>query len=354
LPTRAITRTPSASSSAAVLSIGSPILKRNHLVAEGLTVIQDNYRISFDITVFNHLSTWGSIFHFTNQINGNCCKFGWRVPALYFYPNSARFYWIAGTPRNGDELVVAKDSNLDLNREYHVDLKVVNGVAYLFIDGILANRNGQGQKLTGVGPTQTNVYLYMSDGFYGPAPNAAVKNFEMFEDDTVWIVKQDSPILSHNNLVPAGLNNVIQDNYRISFDITVFGTVTYWGSIFHFTNRGSCCSFGDRVPALFFYRNSTRFYWIAGNPRGTNELVLEHKDSGLDLNREYHVDLKVVNGVAYMFIDGNLVNRNGAGQRLSSVGSTQTNVKLYFSDNDHTVPNATIKNFGMFEDATVW
>jgi len=72
----------------------------------------------------------------------------------------------------------------------------------------------------------------------------------------------------------------------------------------------------------------------------------------MNTNQEYHVDLKVVNGRAYQFIDGNCVN--GAGQQLRSVGPTQTDVKLYMADPWYAVANAEVKNFGMYEDATVW
>merc|ERR1712070_816289 len=144
-------------------------------VASGLDVIQDNYRISFDITVFGTVGNWGSIFHFTR--GGDCCGFGQRVPALWFWPGNTRFYWIAGNPSNGDEWV-RNDFYMELDREYHVDLKVVNGVAYQYIDQVLVNTGGNGQTLSSVGPTQTGVTLYMSDPYYS-VPNARVENFLM-------------------------------------------------------------------------------------------------------------------------------------------------------------------------------
>jgi len=161
-----------------------------------------------------------------------------------------------------------------------------------------------------------------------------------------------SPKLSKGNLVAEGLT-VIQDNYRISFDITVFGTINYYANIFHFTKGGNCCYFGQRIPALFLFPDSTKFYWIAGNPSEPGFEWVKN-DFNMTLNQEHHVDLKVVNGIAYLYIDRNLVNENGAGQKLTSVGPTQTNVKLFMSNEWHLVPNAEVKNFGMYADATVW
>jgi len=76
-------------------------------------------------------------------------------------------------------------------------------------------------------------------------------------------------------------------------------------------------------------------------------------DFYMELNREYHVDLKVVNGVAYQVIDGTVVNRGNAGQTLRGVGATQENVKLYMSDPWYSVPNAQVTNFAMVEDSTL-
>lgn len=191
-PSKSVPPPPSATSSPTVststspapadlVGVANPNLSSGHVVADGLTVIQNNYRISFDITIFGTVGNWGSIFHFTRTFN-NCCSFGDRVPALWFFPGQSRFYWIAGNPGNGDEWV-SNDFHLDFNRAYHVDLKVVDGVAYQFIDGTCVN--GAGQILSAVGPTQENVKLYMSDPWYS-VPNAEVTNFVMVEDSTVW------------------------------------------------------------------------------------------------------------------------------------------------------------------------
>jgi hypothetical protein len=43
---------------------------------------------------------WGSIFHFS-ATGGNCCEYGDRVPAVWFYPDSHRLHIVHGG--SGDE-----------------------------------------------------------------------------------------------------------------------------------------------------------------------------------------------------------------------------------------------------------
>lgn len=62
-----------------------------------IVYMPENARISFQITpdsgVVSSASSssggWGSIFHFS-ATGGNCCEYGDRVPAVWFYPDSHR------------------------------------------------------------------------------------------------------------------------------------------------------------------------------------------------------------------------------------------------------------------------
>lgn len=59
-------------------------------------------RIQFDLTPDPGVSeSWGSIFHFTATGN-NCCDYGDRVPAVWFYPASHRLHIVHGGGTDGD------------------------------------------------------------------------------------------------------------------------------------------------------------------------------------------------------------------------------------------------------------
>jgi len=151
--------------------------------------------------------------------------------------------------------------------------------------------------------------------------------------------------IGRNRLVAEDLT-VIQDNYRISFDLRLSTLSRDTANIFHFTTGGFCCAFGTSVPALFVNRLNLR--WIAGNPSWPQQ------DLAFNLGKQYvwyHIDLKVVNGTAYVYVDKALrINP----LHLASVGATQSDVKLYMGSGAKPAANGQIKNFGMYEDATVW
>jgi hypothetical protein len=57
-----------------------------------IVYMPENARISFEIIPDREVvgnSGWGSIFHFS-ATGGNCCEYGDRVPAVWFYPDSHR------------------------------------------------------------------------------------------------------------------------------------------------------------------------------------------------------------------------------------------------------------------------
>lgn len=70
-----------------------PAGQRQRLQQNGhhdIVFMPENARISFEITPDQQTAaSWGSIFHFS-ATGGNCCEYGDRVPAVWFYPASHR------------------------------------------------------------------------------------------------------------------------------------------------------------------------------------------------------------------------------------------------------------------------
>lgn len=62
-----------------------------------------DYDLSFKINVKGIVTTnWGSIIHFTKS-GRDCCGFGDRGPAIWFYPNSLKLYIILGDSSQGGD-----------------------------------------------------------------------------------------------------------------------------------------------------------------------------------------------------------------------------------------------------------
>lgn len=60
-----------------------------------------NYILQFDITPKGVRGNWGSIIHFTRDGN-NCCSFGQRMPAIWFFPGNLRFHIRMGDTYDGN------------------------------------------------------------------------------------------------------------------------------------------------------------------------------------------------------------------------------------------------------------
>ena len=64
----------------------------------------------------------------------------------------------------------------------------------------------------------------------------------------------------------------LPNDYSLSFEITPSSGLTYgWSNILHLTARGDCCSYGDRIPAIWFFSYSRRLYLIDGHSRHGND-----------------------------------------------------------------------------------
>ena len=59
-----------------------------------------DYILSFDIVPNGTVGDWASILHFTN--GDNCCNFGQRSPAIWFWPGTTELYVVIGNSAFGD------------------------------------------------------------------------------------------------------------------------------------------------------------------------------------------------------------------------------------------------------------
>ena len=102
-----------------------------------------DYRVQFSVTPDSGVLTntersgaWGSLFHFT-ATGANCCEYGDRVPAVWFYPQSRRLHIVHGQKDSGnnhcspEEQIpagVATSVRIDI-RQTHVEVWYKQGLS---------------------------------------------------------------------------------------------------------------------------------------------------------------------------------------------------------------------------------
>jgi hypothetical protein len=93
-------------------------LRKGSIIARNFQVSK-NYRLSFNIQPLGILKEWANIIHFSSD-GSDCCKFGSRSPAIWFFPNSLRLHVRIGDSKDGnwgvdvDGIQLKKDSSFSL------------------------------------------------------------------------------------------------------------------------------------------------------------------------------------------------------------------------------------------------
>ena len=131
-----------------------------------------DYTISFDLNPNGEIvDPWSSIVHFSATGN-NCCEYGDRVPAVWFYPGSRRLHIIDGQPSVGnDECVIEEELAQGVN--VHIEIAVAAESVVVSIDGVQRCTEEKTDR-----QTFQNVHVYCSDPWYEPA-GATISDLKM-------------------------------------------------------------------------------------------------------------------------------------------------------------------------------
>jgi hypothetical protein len=130
-------------------------------------LINSDYTLSFTLTPYGRIGNWGSILRIGTG-TGDCCVFGQRTPALWFWPNDTRLHMRIGDSREGnwgidtDPLPLNQKATIRLHCEGPFCTLTVNDKAY-----------------TARQPTfrfSGQVEVWGGDIYY-PAANCLVENF---------------------------------------------------------------------------------------------------------------------------------------------------------------------------------
>ena len=131
-----------------------------------------DYKLSFKIKPNGLVGNWGSILHLTK--GGDCCGQGQRSPALWFFPNSTKFYIILGDDGGGDwglrpETIGASDAELTapIGQVSTFELTCVGSDITLTVNGKTWKVKQPSKRASGT------FNVYASSPWYG-TPNATV------------------------------------------------------------------------------------------------------------------------------------------------------------------------------------
>ena len=327
-----------------------------------------DYTVGMSITPAGAVGGWGNIIH-VSATGNNCCNYGDRIPAVWFYPGNLRLHIRDGTTSSGnagcdpeEQLPIGEATVLRLeirgfqiqvfyNDELKCEAARVDGrvlhanarvwmadpwhdVANAIIDDayILPLAATPGCVTRGAcnfDPTSSE-----DDGSCEmPAEGVDCNGDPLYADGVITMFPEARQI---ENGDPIAVINLPLD-FSVQFDVTPAGSVGGWGNIIHFTaDGGNCCGYGQRIPGIWFYPGNLRLHIRDGSSANGND--------GCDPEEELPVG-ETTNVRVQMTSAGVEVMYNGI-SKCTSDSRDRTNfdgVMVYSSDPWHTAADATIQ-----------
>jgi len=311
-------------------------------VRAGKVDLPTDFSVSFGLTPTKKINGWANILHVT-ATGGNCCRYGDRVPAIWFYSRTTRFHMIDGHQRVGnDECPIRQE--LPLNKRTAVKIVHLPTQCTVFFNGKKmctekrADRRQFREAQVWAADPWHNVAAAKMDnlliksaralGKPPPPPPPAKK---------VTLINGATALRRNRQLARTDMPT----DYTVTFDLYPKGKVNGWANIIHFSaTGGNCCSYGDRVPAIWFYSRSTRFHMIDGHARvGNDECPITDQ---LPLNKWTSVKIEMLPDSVYVSFNGLLkCTEKRQGRKFFP------KVYVWASDPWHNVANANIRKLVM-------
>merc|ERR1711939_843078 len=310
---------------------------------------------------------WGNIIH-VSATGGNCCGYGDRIPAVWFYPGNLRLHIRDGSSANGNNGCDPADQ-LTQDEDTTVRLEIRGFSIQVFYNDEL---KCEAARVDGRS-VHENARIWMADPWHAPAravvddvyilplpptPGCITRgacNFDstaseddgscempaegvdcngdpLYADGVITMFPEPRVIVNGD---PISVINLPLD-YAVQFDINPSGSVGGWGNIIHFTTDGNCCGYGQRIPGVWFYPGNLRLHIRDGSNANGND--------GCDPEEQLPTN-EVTNVRMEMTAAGIEVKYNGE-SKCSSDNRDRTNfdgIKVYSSDPWHTAADATIQ-----------
>ena len=144
----------------------SPVLVRNNPIA--VVYGETDYRLSFVIVPTGTVPVWTNILHFTTGTD--CCDFGSRSPAVWFWPNTTQLIYSIGDSTNGN-WVVDTTTALPLNVHTSVVLECKGKDVKLTVGGKVYTATQPTYRYAG------NLIVYAGNPWY-QAAKAVIYNLD--------------------------------------------------------------------------------------------------------------------------------------------------------------------------------
>ena len=142
-----------------------PTLTQNNPIA--VVSGKADYRLTFDIVPTAIEEGWGSIVHFTTI--SNCCEFGSRSPAIWFYPGTTKMHVRIGDSTDGNW---GLDTDaLNLNALTKVTLECNGKSVKLTVGATVYSATQPTHRFAG------NLIVYAGDPWHAPA-KAVISNLD--------------------------------------------------------------------------------------------------------------------------------------------------------------------------------
>jgi hypothetical protein len=186
-------------------------ISRNNTLLSSLNMTQD-YKLQFVIRPRGIQGNWGSIIHFTSN-DTDCCSFGSRTPAIWFWPGDLRLHVRIGAPSDGNWGIDIP--GCQMNKESSFILECRGNSVTITLDGKVYSATHPNYRYSG------NVKVYGSNPWY-PEAIADIKDvgLQLFGNSTStnWIETLKNP--NNNGWIQktGGLTNI-----TISENGTVYG-----------------------------------------------------------------------------------------------------------------------------------
>jgi hypothetical protein len=226
-----------------------------------------DFSVEFVVTPAGTVGGWGNIIHFS--VGGNCCGYGQRIPAVWFYPGTLRLHIRDGSQADGNH-GCDPEEELPLNTPTTVRVDMTAGGMEVFYNGI-SKCSAEGRDRTNF----DNIQIYSSDPWHDAA-DATIQHLTivaMDSDDTlipgaVYLTANEMTLQQGNEMRPINL----PIDFTLGMTIKPFGVEGGWGNIIHVSATGNnCCNYGDRIPAVWFYPGELRLHIRDGSNANGND-----------------------------------------------------------------------------------
>ena len=275
-------------------------LKRNTLL--GTVNLPIDYTVSFDITPNGRAGGWRNIIHVT-ATGGNCCSYGDRAPAIWFYSNTRRFHMIDGHAKVGNDECPIRQQLAD-KKTTHVQIEMQRSFVNVYWNGKKMCREKRSDR-----KNWPKAKVYASDPWYNPAL-ATIANFAIVYSPPLKgaVVFQKKGTFKCKKSTLIGNVNLPTD-YSVDVDITPSGVAGGWRSILHFTTGGNCCGYGSRIPGVWFYSNTRRLLVVDGHTKNGNDYCTGGAmDKQIANNKKTHLKVILRQDVVDIFVNGKAVS----------------------------------------------